>query len=166
MQPPQGRRDRLSAGAVSVGAMAIIDELTAQITAAQKARDQERRDALRMIRDAIQKEAKDAAPGTEIDEVAVLKRERKRRLQSVEVYRDNGRDELADAEQSEADLIATFLPQQLGEAELEALVDHAITETGATSKREMGAVIKQVMTKAGDRADGKTISSLVARKLR
>lgn len=145
--------------------MPILDELTAQITAAQKARDTERRDALRLIRDAIEKEAKDAAPGERVDELAVLKRERKRRLQSVEIFRENGRDELADAEQAEADLIASFLPQPLDEAELEAIVDHAITETGATSKREMGAVIKRVMTKAGDRADGKAVSALVARKL-
>lgn len=145
--------------------MAIIDELTAQITEAQKARDAERRDALRLIRDAIQKEQKAAADGSVVDEVAVLKRERKRRLQSAEIYRDNGRDELAAAEQSEADLIDSFLPKQLSDAELEALVDAAIAETGATGKREMGAVIKHVIAAAGDRADGKAVSGLAARKL-
>lgn len=145
--------------------MAILDDLTIQITEAQKARDGVRRDALRLIRDALQKELKASTDG-QIDELAVLRRERKRRLQSVEIYRENGRDDLADQEQSEADLIDSFLPKQLTEDALTALVDAAIAETGATSKRDMGGVIKHVMAAAGDgQADGKTVSGLVARKL-
>ena len=142
--------------------MAILDDLTAQITAAQKERDAVRRDALRLVRDALQKELKDTGS---LDEIAVLKRERKRRLQSVEVYRENGRDELADTEQSEADLIASFLPKELGEAELAALVDQAIADTGATSKKDMGTVMKAVMAASGGAADGKVVSGLVARRL-
>lgn len=142
--------------------MAILDDLTAQITEAQKQRDASRRDALRLIRDALQKELKDTGS---LDEVAVLKRERKRRLQSVEVYRENGRDELADAEQSEADLIASFLPKELGEDELAPLIDQAIADTGASSKKDMGAVMKAVMAATGGAADGKLVSSLVARRL-
>lgn len=142
--------------------MPILDDLTAQITTAQKARDTVLRDRLRLIRDALQKELKDTGS---LDEVAVLKRERKRRLQSVEVYRENGRDDLADPEQAEADLIESFLPKQLGEDELAALVDAAIAETGATSKKDMGAVMKHVLAAAGDGADGKVVSGLVARKL-
>jgi uncharacterized protein len=142
--------------------MAILDELTAQITDAQKQRDAVRRDALRLIRDALQKELKDTGS---LDEIAVLKRERKRRQQSIDVYRENGRDELADAEQAEADLISTFLPKELGEAELAALVDQAIADTGATSKRDMGAVMKAVMAASGGAADGKVVSSLVASRL-
>ncbi|MFT4036207.1 MAG: GatB/YqeY domain-containing protein [Patulibacter sp.] len=142
--------------------MTILDELSVQITDAQKQRDAVRRDALRLIRDALQKELKDTGS---VDEVAVLKRERKRRLQSVDVYRENGRDELADAEQYEADLIATFLPKELGEAELAALVADAIASTGATSKKDMGAVMKAVMAAAGGAADGKLVSTLVARQL-
>ncbi len=142
--------------------MAILDDLSAQITEAQKQRDATRRDALRLIRDALQKELKDTGS---VDEVAVLKRERKRRLQSAEVYAENGRAELAAAEQSEADLIETFLPKQLGEDELAALVDAAIAETGATTKKDMGAVMKHVLAAAGDGADGKVVSGLVARKL-
>lgn len=142
--------------------MAILDDLTAQITEAQKERDAVRRDALRLIRDALQKELKDTGS---VDEVAVLKRERKRRLQSVEVYRENGRDELADAEQAEADLIASFLPKQLGEEELAPLIDQAIADTGASSKKDMGAVMKAVMAATGGAADGKLVSSLVARRL-
>lgn len=142
--------------------MAILDELTAQITEAQKQRDAVRRDALRLIRDALQKELKDTGS---LDEIAVLKRERKRRQQSIDVYRENGRDDLADAEQSEADLIATFLPAELSEDELAALVDQAIAETGATSNRDMGAVMKAVMAASGGAADGKVVSGLVARKL-
>lgn len=142
--------------------MAVLDELTAQITAAQKARDTERRDALRLIRDALQKELKDTGA---VDEVAVLKRERKRRLQSAEIYRENGRDELAGAEEAEAALIEAFLPQQLSEEQLLALVDAAIAETGASSKKDMGQVIKHVLAAAGDGADGKAVSGLVARRL-
>ena len=142
--------------------MAILDDLTAQITAAQKDRDAVRRDALRLVRDALQKELKDTGS---VDEIAVLKRERKRRLQSVEVYRENGRADLADTEQSEADLIASFLPKELGEDELAVLVDQAIADTGATSKKDMGAVMKAVMAASGGAADGKVVSGLVARRL-
>ncbi|MBJ7471839.1 MAG: GatB/YqeY domain-containing protein, partial [Solirubrobacteraceae bacterium] len=139
--------------------MSILDALTAQINDAQKQRDAVRRDALRLVRDALQKELKDQGS---VDEVAVLKRERKRRLQSAEIYTENGRTDLAAAEQSEADLIETFLPKQLGEDELAALVDAAIAETGATTKRDMGAVMKHVLAAAGDGADGKVVSGLVA----
>lgn len=144
--------------------MAILDDLTAQINEAQKNRDAGRRDALRLIRDAIQKEIKDSKDG-QVDEIAILKRERKRRLQSAEIYGENGRQELSDAEQSEADLIDSFLPQQLDEAALAGLVDAAIAETGATTKRDMGGVIKHVMAAAGGQADGKVVSGLVAKKL-
>lgn len=145
--------------------MSIAGQLTAQITEAQKARDNWRRDALRLIRDAIQKEQKDAGEGVEVDELAVLRREHKRRMQSVEAFRENGRDELADGEQAEADLIATFLPQPLGDDELEALVDAAINATSATTKRDLGGVMKHVMAAAGDRADGKRVSAIAGRKL-
>ncbi|MDO9354064.1 MAG: GatB/YqeY domain-containing protein [Solirubrobacteraceae bacterium] len=144
--------------------MAIVDDLTTQITEAQKSRDAERRDALRLIRDAIQKEIKDASDGAEVDQLAILRRERKRRLQSAEIYAENGRDDLAAAEQSEADLIDTFLPKQLDEAALSALVDQAIVDTGATSKRDMGAVMKAVMAAADGQAEGKTVSMLVGQK--
>ncbi len=142
--------------------MSILDDLSAQITEAQKNRDAARRDALRLVRDALQKELKDTGA---VDEVAVLKRERKRRLQSAEIYTENGRTELAAAEQAEADLIETFLPKQLSEDELAALVDAAIAATGATTKKDMGAVMKHVIAAAGDAADGKVVSGLVARKL-
>jgi uncharacterized protein YqeY len=145
--------------------MAIVDELTTQITEAQKARDAERRDALRLIRDAIQKEIKEAGDPEKVDQVAILRRERKRRLQSAEIYTENGRDELAAAEQSEADLIDTFLPKQLDEAALSALVDQAIADTGATSKKDMGIVMKAVMAAADGQADGKAVSALVGQKL-
>jgi uncharacterized protein YqeY len=142
--------------------MAILDDLTAQITEAQKERDAVRRDALRLIRDALQKEFKDTGS---VDEEAVLKRERKRRLQSVAVYRENGRDELADAEQAEADLISSFLPKELSEEELAPIIDQAIADTGASSKKDMGAVMKAVMAATGGAADGKLVSSLVASRL-
>lgn len=142
--------------------MAILDDLTAQITEAQKERDAVRRDALRLIRDALQKELKDTGS---VDEEAVLKRERKRRLQSVAVYRENGRDELADAEQAEADLISSFLPKELSEEELAPIIDQVIADTGASSKKDMGAVMKAVMAATGGAADGKLVSSLVASRL-
>jgi uncharacterized protein YqeY len=158
------RSQRTGAVAAYIGGVALLDDLTAQITEAQKARDATRRDALRLIRDAIQKEHKEAGDQP-VDDIAILKRERKRRLQSAEIYAENGRQELADAEQSEADLIDTFLPKQLDANALEGLVNAAIAALGATSKRDMGAVMKHVMAAAGGNADGKVVSGLVARKL-
>ena len=126
-----------------------------------KARERDRASALRMVVDVLQKDAK---LGTG-DEVAVLQRERKKRVEAAEAYEGAGRDEQAAAERFEAELIENYLPQQLSDAELEAIVDSAVAETGATEARQMGQVMSAVMPKVGGRADGKRVSAAVREKL-
>ena len=128
---------------------------------ALKARDSERVGALRLVLSELQKAAKEG--GT--DELAVLRRERKRRLEAADQFRKGGRPELAEREESEAQLIATYLPAELDDSELDAIVSAAITETGATSPKDMGAVMKAVMAKAGGRADGRRASARVREAL-
>lgn len=126
-----------------------------------KARDRDRAAALRMVVDVLQKDAKLGAG----DEVAVLQRERKKRVEAAEAYEGAGRDEQAAAERFEAGLIETYLPQQLSDEELEAIVDSAVAETGATEQRQIGQVMAAVMSKVGGRADGKRVSAAVRQKL-
>jgi uncharacterized protein YqeY len=114
-----------------------------------------------MIVDSLQKDAK-LGDG---DEVAVLQRERKKRLEAAEAYREAGRAEQADAEGLEAELIEGYLPQQLSDEELGELVGAAVEETGATEPRQMGDVMKALMPKVGGRADGKRVSAAVREKL-
>jgi uncharacterized protein YqeY len=144
----------------------LTQRIQADLTAAIKNRDRPRVAALRLLLDALNKEAKEARG--ELDEqreVAVLKRERKRRAEAAEAYRDAGRDESAASEEYEVALIADYLPEELPEEELESLVADAIAETGVQSQREMGKVMSAVMSKAGGRADGKRVSELVRAKL-
>jgi uncharacterized protein YqeY len=128
---------------------------------AMKARDSERVGALRMVLSELQKAAKEGGS----DELAVLRRERKRRLEAAEHFRRGGRPDLADREESEAQLIAGYLPAELDDSELDAIVNAAIAETGATSPKDMGAVMKAVMAKAEGRADGKRASARVREAL-
>jgi uncharacterized protein YqeY len=114
-----------------------------------------------MIVDALQQ---DATLG-QGDEVAVLQRERKKRLEAAEAYRDAGRDEQAGAETSEAELIEAYLPQQLSDEELGELVEVAIAETGAAEQGQMGQVMSALMPKVGGQADGKRVSAAVREKL-
>jgi len=127
------------------------------MTSAMKAGDRERVGALRLVLSELQKDAKDG--GT--DELAVLRRERKRRLEAAEQFRDAGRTELAEGEEAEARIIEGYLPTELDDAELEAIVRSAIAETGAKDPKDMGQVMKAVMAKAGGRADGKRASARV-----
>jgi uncharacterized protein YqeY len=131
------------------------------MTAAMKAGEKQRVGALRLVLSELQKAAKE---GTD-DELAVLRRERKRRLEAAEQFRDGGRGELADQEEAEAELIAAYLPAELGDDELDALIQTAITETGANGPKDMGSVMKAVMAKAGGRADGKRTSARVREAL-
>jgi uncharacterized protein YqeY len=126
-----------------------------------KAGERERAAALRLVVDSLQKDAK-LGDG---DEVAVLRRERKKRLEAAEAYRDAGRTEQADAEGLEAELIEGYLPAQLSDQELAELVDAAVAETGASEQRQMGDVMKALMPKVGGRADGKRVSAAVREKL-
>ncbi len=134
------------------------------MNAALKAGDRARAGALRLIVSELQRAHKDAA-GSEADEVAVLQRERKRRLESAEAYRSAERSDLAEGEEREAELIAAYLPEQLSDDELHAIVGDAVAETGASSPQEMGKVMSVVMPRVGGRADGKRVSALVKDKL-
>ena len=146
--------------------MSITERIQADATAAAKAHDRERLAALRLLLDALNKEAKEAR-GTldEQREIAVLKRERKRRAEAAEAYRNGGREDAAASEEAEAEIIEAYLPAEISDAELEALVADALSETGAASQKEMGKVMSAVMSKAGGRADGRRVSELVRSKL-
>jgi uncharacterized protein YqeY len=135
----------------------VIDQVRADMTSAMKAADRERAAALRMVLSVLQKAAKEDGG----DELAVLRRERKRRLEAAEQFRAGGRPELADREESEAELIQGYLPAELDDAQLDALVAEAIAQTGASGPKDMGQVMKAVMAKAAGRADGKRVSARV-----
>jgi uncharacterized protein YqeY len=139
----------------------LADTVKSDLTAAMKAGDRDRVGILRLVLSELQKAAKDGSA----DEQAVLRRERKRRLESASAFRDGGRPELADAEEREAELIAGYLPAELDDAALKRLVSEAVAEAGATSPRDMGPVMKLVLSRAGGRADGKRVSALVKEAL-
>jgi len=126
-----------------------------------KAQEKERVGALRLVLSELQKAAKEGSD----DELAVLRRERKRRLEAASQFRDGGRPELADQEEAEAELISGYMPAELGDEELDAIVAAAIAETGASSPKDMGQVMKVVMAKSGGRADGKRASARVREAL-
>ena len=131
------------------------------MTSAMKAREKERVGALRLVLSELQKAAKEG----DADELAVLRRERKRRLEAASQFRQGGRPELAQQEESEAELIAGYMPVELGDDELDAIVAAAIAETGATSAKDMGLVMKAVMARSEGRADGKRASARVREAL-
>ncbi len=141
--------------------MSLSDTVKGDLTTAMKSGDKTRVGALRMVLSELQKDAK--AGGS--DEVAVLRRERKRRLESAEAYRDAARPELADSEEYEADLISAYLPAEMSDDELDSIVADAIADTGAVEARDMGTVMKAVMAKVGTRADGKRVSAKVREAL-
>lgn len=141
--------------------MTITEQVRVDITTAMKAGEKDRVGALRLVLSELQKSAKEGGD----DELAVLRRERKRRLDAASQFRDGGRPELADSEESEARLIEEYLPAELDDAELDALVAAAISETGAGGPRDMGPVMKAVMAKSGGRADGKRASARVREAL-
>jgi uncharacterized protein YqeY len=146
--------------------MGITDRVQSDLTQAAKARDQQRLAALRLVLDALKKASKDARGELDEDaEVAVLKRERKRRAEAAEAYRKAGRADTAAAEEAEAALIDAYLPEQISDQELEQLVSDAVGETGAESAKEIGKVMAAVMPKVGGRADGKRVNELVREKL-
>jgi uncharacterized protein YqeY len=141
--------------------MKILEQVQEDVKTAMKAGERDRVGALRMIVNALQQEAKEGKD----DEVAALQRERKRRLDAAEALREGGRDDQAAAEQSEAELIEGYLPEQLSDEELSELVASAVEETGANEPKDMGGVMKSLMPKVGGRADGKRVSEAVREKL-
>jgi hypothetical protein len=141
--------------------MTVAEQVRTDMTSAMKAGEKVRVGALRLVLSELQKAAKEG----DADELAVLRRERKRRLDAASQFRDGGRPELADQEESEAELIAGYLPAELGDDALDAIVAAAIAETGASSPKDMGQVMKVVMAKSGGRADGKRASARVREAL-
>ncbi len=131
------------------------------MTAAMKAGEKQRVGALRLVLSELQKASKDGSG----DELAVLRRERKRRLDAAEQFADAGRTELVRAGGSEAQLIGGYLPAELSDDELRQIVERAIADTGAAGPRDMGAVMKAVMAASGGRAEGKRASALVREAL-
>jgi uncharacterized protein YqeY len=144
--------------------MSLLDQVKADTNAAMKAGERERVAALRLVSNELQKAHKEAS-GSEADEVAVLQRERKRRLEAAEAYREAARQDLAEGEEREAAIIEAYLPEQLSDEELHAIVGDAVAETGASSPNEMGRVMSVVMPRVQGRADGKRVSALVKEKL-
>ena len=140
--------------------MALIEQVQEDVNAALKAGERERVHALRLIASELQKAAKEGA-----DETEVLQRERKRRLEAAEAYREGGRGEQAEAEEREAEIISSYMPEQLSDDELGAIVGDAVAESGASSQNEMGKVMSLVMPKVKGRADGKRVSAVVREKL-
>jgi uncharacterized protein YqeY len=139
----------------------LTEQLRTDVNAAMKAGERERVGALRLVLSELQKAQKDGSA----DELAVLRRERKRRLEAAEQFRSAGRPELAEQEQSEAALIEAYLPAELDDSELEAMVSAAIRQTGASDPKDMGQVMKAVMAQAAGRVDGKRVSARVREAL-
>ena len=137
--------------------MAISDQIKIDLQGAMRAGEKDRVGALRLVLSELQKAVKE---GSE-DELAVLRRERKRRLEAATTYRDAGREELANGEQAEAELIGTYLPTELSEPELRAIVEQAVRDSGAESAKDIGRVMKQAMAAVDGRANGQRVSGLV-----
>ena len=146
--------------------MTLIARIEEELKEAMKERDGERRDALRLILNALRAAQKELQrPLHEDEELQVLQRERKRRLEAIEAYRVAGREEQAEQEQDELEVLEDFMPEPLSEDELEAIVDDAIAENGATSLRDLGRVMADVMPQIAGRADGSAVSQIVREKL-
>ncbi len=141
--------------------MTLAEQVRADVNQAMKTAQRDRAAALRVVLSELQKAAKEGSG----DELAVLRRERKRRLEAAQQFRDAGRGELADKEESEAELIQAYLPAELDDAELEALISQAIADTGADGPQDMGQVMKAAMAQVAGRADGKRVSARVRQAL-
>jgi uncharacterized protein len=141
--------------------MAVIEQIKADVEDAMRAGEKERVGALRLVLSELQKAAKESSD----DELTVLRRERKRRLEAAKAYRDGGREDLAAGEEVEGELIGAYLPVELSEQELKTLVEQAVRDSGAESAKDMGAAMKQAMAKVDGRADGKRVSDLVRASL-
>jgi uncharacterized protein len=142
-------------------ALSVLEQVQNDVRDALKAGERERVTALRLIANELQKAAKENGG----EDVEVLQRERKRRLEAAEAYRGGGRQDLAEAEEQEAEIIASYLPEQLSDEELGAIVGDAVAESGASSPREMGKVMALVMPKVKGRADGRRVSAAVTETL-
>ena len=147
--------------------MPLLDRLQKDLVAAMKAKDEARLSAVRMIKSALQKAHVDAAkPLDDAGEQQVLKSLVKQRIDAAEMFRRGGREDSAVKEEAEKAIIESYLPAAATEEETQAAIDVAIAETGATSTKQMGAVMKAVQAKlAGKTIDGKSISEKVKARL-
>jgi uncharacterized protein len=146
--------------------MSLIARLEDELKEAMVARDGERRDTLRLILSSLRSAEKELQrPLHDDEELQVLQRERKRRTEASEAFRAGGREEQADAEERELAVLEEFMPEPLSEDELEEIVDDVIAEVGATSMRDIGRVMADVMPQVAGRADGSAVSQLVREKL-
>lgn len=146
--------------------MSLLERIQSDVKDAMRARDAERTLHLRLLVDALQKEAKTKQRELdEQEEIAVLSRERKQRVEAAEGFEAGGASERAANERGQIELIEQYLPEQLSQQELDRLVAEAVAETGASSPKEMGTVMKALMPKVQGRADGKVVSAAVQRAL-
>ena len=146
--------------------MSLIEEIDDELKDAMKARDAERRDTLRLILNALRSSQKELQrPLSEDEELQVLQRERKKRVEAAEAFRTGGREEQAAAEERELDVLEEFMPEPLSEDEVEEIVDDVIAEVGATSMADLGRVMADVMPQIAGRADGSQVSQIVREKL-
>ena len=146
--------------------MTLINEIEADLTDAMRAGENERRDALRLILTSLRGAEKELQrPLKEDEELQVLQRERKRRLEAAEAFRAGGREEQAAKEERELEILEEFMPEPLSDDELEEIVDDVIAEVGATSMAAFGRVMADVMPQVAGRADGAAVSQLVREKL-
>ena len=146
--------------------MSLIARIEEELASAMREREAERRDALRLILSSLRSAEKELQrPLHDEEELQVLQRERKRRLEAAEAFRAGGREEQAESEERELAVLEEFMPEPLSEEELEAIIDDAIAECGATNIRDLGRVMADVMPQVAGRADGAAVSQLVREKL-
>ena len=146
--------------------MTLITDIEGELKDARRARDDQRRDALALLLSSLRSAQKELQRELSHDEaLQVLQRERKKRAEAMEAFDAAGREEQADAEEFELDVIEEFMPEPLSEDDLEEIVDNVIAEVGATSIRDLGRVMADVMPQVSGRADGSTVSQLVREKL-
>ena len=146
--------------------MSLIGRLEDDLKQSMLARDNDRRDALRLILSSLRSAEKDLQrPLSDDEELQVLQRERKRRVEAAEAFRDAGREAQAAKEEGELEILEEFMPEPLSEEDIERIVDDAIAENGATSMRDMGRVMADVMPQIAGRADGSAVSQIVREKL-
>jgi len=146
--------------------MTLIAEIEEDLAEAMRERDAERRDALRLILASLRNAEKDLMrPLSEDEELQVLQRERKKRLEAAEAFRAAGREAQAEKEEDELDVLEDYMPEPLSDDELEEIVDNVIAEVGATNMRDLGRVMADVMPQIAGRADGSVVSQIVREKL-
>ena len=146
--------------------MTLIEEIEEDLAEAMRERDAERRDALRLILASLRSAEKELQrPLSEDEELQVLQRERKKRIEAADAFRAAGREEQAEKEEDELDVLEEYMPEPLSEEEIEDIVDNVIAEVGATNVRDLGRVMADVMPQVAGRADGSAVSQLVREKL-